>query len=510
MSNTAMVVHGSGPAARAVRQADDGIGTWLVDLVSGSGSSPSHIIITGILGVVPGVGQAMDARDLIIGIIHISKSPAGIGGWVELVITLIGCVPAIGDALKVGFKLAKQGHNFGRVLEAVSPKVRGNVERYMRTINWGHLASESKGLLHKALNAFIDGLDSWLVRALAGGGQVKMVIAELKSLQKQAPKMVDEAFIELRKIHSKMMGHELSLSTAAVGGTTSRAIRSETKVAAKTVAKKEAKTAAKTTAKAEKKLIPKKSRDTKANRAGPNSTKKNTKKAAKKKNSRNKHGVLAEHLTDYYVRNKYHYPKVNHLGRLTEHKDSTGTGLDHLWFNAAHLEQQFIVGDTKSSIFDAFRLMAALPKEYQDKFSALKAEEAENPLPNKKPSTPINANRDQHAGTSIQIGDTADHDKHIRKGVNRPNEETKLPTQMSHAWIAHVLPKEKLTPTGHKLVPLLKKHEKDFWLNPNAPYPYQRWISLVTGRQFTRHNKPNGHHHEIQIKLELPNKILDR
>ena len=47
-------------------------------------------------------------------IIQIAKTPAAVGGWVELVITLIGCVPAVDDALKIGFKLMKQGHNFGR------------------------------------------------------------------------------------------------------------------------------------------------------------------------------------------------------------------------------------------------------------------------------------------------------------------------------------------------------------------------------------------------------------
>ena len=73
------------PAARAVRHVDDGIGTWLKDLVTGSGSSPSHIIITGVLGVIPGVGQVMDARDIILAIIMIIKSPMSIGGWVELV-----------------------------------------------------------------------------------------------------------------------------------------------------------------------------------------------------------------------------------------------------------------------------------------------------------------------------------------------------------------------------------------------------------------------------------------
>ena len=49
-------------------------------------------------------------------------------------ITLIGCVPAVGDSLKIGFKLMTKGHNFGRVLEAVSPALRGNIEKDMRKI----------------------------------------------------------------------------------------------------------------------------------------------------------------------------------------------------------------------------------------------------------------------------------------------------------------------------------------------------------------------------------------
>ena len=188
--STSTALAAATPAARALRQADSGIGTWLAELVTGAGTSPSHIIITGILGVVPGIGQAMDARDLILGIIAIVKVPAAIGGWVELVITLIGCVPAVGDALKVGFKLMKQGHNFGRVLEAVSPALRGNVEKFMRKIDWKVLAEESKGLFMKTISAFIEGLDTWIMKAVAGGSTVKQIMAELKAIEKQGPKMI--------------------------------------------------------------------------------------------------------------------------------------------------------------------------------------------------------------------------------------------------------------------------------------------------------------------------------
>lgn len=491
------------PAARAIRQADDGIGNWLTDLVTGAGSSPSHIIITGILGCIPGIGQAMDVRDIVLGVILISKSPKEISAWVNIVITLIGCVPAVGDALKVGFKLMKQGHNFGRVLEAVSPALRGNVEKFMRKIDWTMLASESKGLFSKVLTAFMDGLDSWAVRYVAGGPQVKLILGELHAIEKQAPKMIDEAFTELKLMHSKMLGHELPGSTAAVAGTSSKIVKEEVEQTTKAAAGKEAKAAAKE----EKTLLVKKSNDKNNNKVTPNTTKIDQKKAAKKKPNKNKNGILAEHLTDYHVKNTYRYPKENNNGRNTEHKDRIGTGLDHLWSHSAHPEKPFIVGETKSSIFDAFSLMMALPEDLREKFNILKADEAANPLPNGKPSTPINEKRDEYAGTSVEIGDTAEHEKEVRKGLNKPKEKTSLATQMSHKWIERALSKEKLTAKGKELARLIKNRRNDLFIE-NKPFPYQRWISLVTGRQFTLHGKPKGHKHQIQLKLELPDKIL--
>ncbi|CDG83166.1 putative uncharacterized protein [Janthinobacterium agaricidamnosum NBRC 102515 = DSM 9628] len=279
-------IHVASPAGRALRQADDGIGSWLTDLVSGAGSSPSHIIVTGILGVVPGVGQAMDARDLILGVIHISKSPAAVGGWVELVITLIGCVPAIGDTMKVGFKFMKQGHNFGRVLEAVSPKLRGNVEKFMRQIDWSMLTRNSKSLFKNALDTFIDGIDSWVVKAVAGGPQVKQIIGELKAIRRQGPRMIDDAFSELKKLHAKMMGHELPGTTAALGSVSSKVAKEEVQSVSKTVVKKDIKAAAAN----EKKLVGKQNHDVKGNKATPNSSKTNIKKKAEPKN---KVGVAA-------------------------------------------------------------------------------------------------------------------------------------------------------------------------------------------------------------------------
>ena len=483
------------PAARAVRTVDDGIGTWLKDLVTGAGSSPSHIIITGVLGVIPGVGQVMDARDIILAIIQIAKTPAAVGGWVELVITLIGCVPAVGDALKVGFKLMKQGHNFGRVLEAVSPTVRGNVEKYMRQINWGQLTSECKGLFDKTIAAFIDGLDSWLVKVIAGRNEVKLVIDELKAVQKSGSKMIDSAFAELKAMHAKMMGHELPRSTAAVGGTS---------VPRTTLTPTQA-------ARAERKIAAKRSADARTNRAAPNSTSTSTKKKAQQKKQKWRSGIPAEHITDYFVKKKHNnFRKANNGGRLTEEWSTPHTGIDHLWSIKTNITKPFVVGETKSSIFDSFRLMAALPADLQEKFSALRTEEAANPTRSGQPNIFQSEGRDAYANDRVLVSASDEQEQALRKGINPPNPETQLATQMSHEWIRQKLPGEQLTAPGMAILRQVQSYRRSLALNPAAEAPYQRWVSLVTGRQLHKHQHSKGQLHEIQVVLTVPNNILHR
>ncbi|SFU83936.1 hypothetical protein [Pseudoduganella namucuonensis] len=502
----------AGPASRALRSADNSIGTWLTDLVTGAGSSPSHIIVTGVLGVVPGVGQAMDARDLIVGIIAIAKSPAAIGGWVELAITLVGCVPAAGDALKVGFKLMKQGHSFGRVLEAVSPKLRGNVEKYMRKVDWGMLAGEAKGLFTKVIAAFIDGLDSWIVKAVAGGPQVRQIIGELQAVQRSAPKMIDEAFGELKAMHAKMMGHELPGSTAAVAATTSKATRREAQEAFGATASRQQIQAART----ERKLVAKRSQDVKANRASPNSTTASTKKKGQPKKRNWLSGIPAEHITDYYVKTKHvGFRKSNNGGKLTEEYSVPHNGIDHLWHNKVNIAKPFVVGETKSSIFDSFKLMAALPADLKANFDVLRANEAANPTPSGQPNIFHNQNRDQHANQRVPIDGSPANDESVRKGVNKPGVDkdgnpTNLATQMSHQWILRGVAKENLTANGQLLLPLINRFRTRRTLSPDAPAPYQRWISLVTGRQLHKHQQSKGAAHDIQVIMHLPDNILNR
>jgi hypothetical protein len=483
------------PAARAIRQADRGIGGWLMDLVTGAGSSPAHIIVTGILGVVPGVGQAMDARDLIIGIIVVARSPAGIGGWVDLVISLIGCIPALGDALKVGFKLMKQGKSFGRVLEATSPRLRGNVERYMRNVNWASLANQAKPLFTRCIDAFINGIDNWAIKVVAGRAEVAQVIRELRAIRQRGPQMIDQAFAELRSLHSRMMGHQLPRNTAAARAPAPR-VSAQARAAALERQRVEA-------ARIQRRLAARRAAAEKPVRTSPNTTTTSTRKKAEPKKQSWSSGIPAEHITDYYVRRKHvNYRKANNNGQLTEEYSVGHNGLDHLWANYG-AGRSFVVGETKSSIFDSFKLMAALPSELQEAFSALRAEEIANPTKNDKPNIFHSEGRDQYANQRVSVGDSTDDDVNIRKGLNKPNDDTGLDTQMSHQWIARRLRNERLTTRGRQLARMIRD-----WRNGDIDCPYIRWISLVTGRQLHKHRQSGGGTHEVQTILNLPDNIL--
>lgn len=77
--------------------------------LKGEYNGPNAILIEGVLGLVPGVGQAIDARDIILGLATVSANPANFAGWFELLTALIGIVPGGGDLLKRALRQVHRG-----------------------------------------------------------------------------------------------------------------------------------------------------------------------------------------------------------------------------------------------------------------------------------------------------------------------------------------------------------------------------------------------------------------
>lgn len=89
---------------------------WLASLrdeamsfVKGDNNAPWAILAETVIGCVPVLGQLVDARDIIKGLISVSGAPASPLAWFELITALIGLVPGGGDAAKRGLRSVKHG-----------------------------------------------------------------------------------------------------------------------------------------------------------------------------------------------------------------------------------------------------------------------------------------------------------------------------------------------------------------------------------------------------------------
>lgn len=475
-------------AKQALKQVDTGISGWMHDLISGKGDSPSQVIVTAILGVVPGVGQVMDARDIILSILSLTANPANPAAWLDLVINVLGCIPGVGDAFKAVFKLAKVGTPLARILDVLPAKMRGNVKKWLKEIDFAQLASQLKGLVDDIFGSFIDALDNWAVKAVAGRSDVKRYMQQLTDLKKMAGGKIDNAVGELKKMHTKLFTDDAPKSTAK---TTSVRSAPEVSVPTKTKAGSV-----------------KKDKSQKQT-ARPKQTKTDEHRQAKKKSNWHT-GVLPEHLTDYYMPSaKMGFKKINDNGRKREEHDCPkGAGIDHIWHSPLRSPAQpYVIGETKGSLLDSFALLAALPAAQRSQLEELKSEDPFDPAP-QDPKTP---------GKVSVPGDANEDDlkaKRQGKKVEQGLSTTKTRgTQMSHRWVVFNIQKteSKGLTQSHKgaLQRAIQDFRKRQVLDPNAQAPYDRWIIMVTGKQKVRHETKHGHHHEIRRPMvELPNSIL--
>ena len=221
-------------------------------------------------------------------------------------------------------------------------------------------------------------------------------------------------------------------------------------------------------------------------------------------------GVPAEHVTDYWcAKNKRNLKKANNNGKLWEEWDKGGRqGIDHVWMQSGESSRPGVIGETKSSLFGAFRFLQALPADIRQQLTALGQAEAASPTPSGHPNVFHSEGRD---GVTPRTGveGSAQGEAEMRKGLGRANSETGLKTQMSHAWIQQAIEREALTASGRDLAKSVKRTWKYVATGQDFSWPYARWIVMVTGRQKHLHDEKQGHKHEIQRPLlSLPDRVL--
>lgn len=195
MSATATAGHGAAQAAKATAQASrkgwfESVKDEALSFVKGDNNAPWAILAETVIGCVPVLGQIIDARDIIKGLIEVAAAPASPLAWFNLITALIGLIPGGGDAVKRSTRAIKSGAvHVDELLDMIRRLYKGDPEKLLReTLDVGklrkslddilgnpsfnkHLSPELKkqvdnirANLDRQFNAFKKEVDGWLTK----------------------------------------------------------------------------------------------------------------------------------------------------------------------------------------------------------------------------------------------------------------------------------------------------------------------------------------------------------
>lgn len=136
MSGTAVAVRGAQGAAKTGRSG------WLASLkdeavsfLKGDNNAPWAILAETVIGCVPVLGQVVDARDILKGLIEVAGAPASPLAWFNLITALIGLIPGGGDAAKRSLRAVKSGSvHIDELLDMIRRLYKGDPEKLLREV----------------------------------------------------------------------------------------------------------------------------------------------------------------------------------------------------------------------------------------------------------------------------------------------------------------------------------------------------------------------------------------
>lgn len=140
MSGAAVATRGATEAAQATARAERK--GWLASLkdeavsfVKGDNNAPWAILAETVIGCVPILGQVVDARDIIKGLVEVAGAPASPLAWFNLITALIGLVPGGGDAAKRSLRAVKSGAvHIDELLDMIRRLYKGDPEKLLREV----------------------------------------------------------------------------------------------------------------------------------------------------------------------------------------------------------------------------------------------------------------------------------------------------------------------------------------------------------------------------------------
>ncbi|SDH76801.1 protein of unknown function [Vibrio xiamenensis] len=196
-----------------------GSASWIWGVILGDfndDASVEQIIANTALTMIPVVDQAADIRDLSANIMTLldEKERDKTENWLALALTLIGCIPTFGSAMKGTCKVAlkaTKGTSKDTLLAVLRGMGKGDPEKFLRSLDWMDYAKQTSEIISDVLKPCIDvatELASYANRmgAEALGEYFLKLADEVQVIDKLVPNKLKEAMGEFDDLFSRILG----------------------------------------------------------------------------------------------------------------------------------------------------------------------------------------------------------------------------------------------------------------------------------------------------------------
>ncbi|OBT22927.1 hypothetical protein A9266_24790 [Vibrio tasmaniensis] len=196
-----------------------GAASWIWGVILGhfnDDASVEQIIANTALTMIPVVDQAADVRDLSANIMTLlsEEERDKPENWLALSLTLIGCVPTFGSAVKGTCKVALKGGkgtSKDTLLAVLRGMGKGDPEKFLRTLKWVDYAKQASNIVSDVLKPCIEvasELASYANRM--GADELAEYFLKLadkvKIIDKMVPDKLKEAMGEFDQLFARILG----------------------------------------------------------------------------------------------------------------------------------------------------------------------------------------------------------------------------------------------------------------------------------------------------------------
>ncbi|MEZ9572868.1 PAAR-like domain-containing protein [Vibrio sp. 10N.261.55.F4] len=196
-----------------------GAASWVWGVILGDfndDASVEQIIANTALTMIPVVDQAADVRDLSANIMTLlsEEERDKPENWLALSLTLIGCIPTFGSAVKGTCKVALKGGkgtSKDTLLAVLRGMGKGDPEKFLRTLKWVDYAKQASNIVSDVLKPCIEvatELASYANRMGADElAEYFLKLAdEVKTIDKMVPDKLKEAMGEFDQLFARILG----------------------------------------------------------------------------------------------------------------------------------------------------------------------------------------------------------------------------------------------------------------------------------------------------------------